>query len=85
MPDVTITGETTLLNTLLDVADERERQDQKWGSQRHLQAGTWFLILGEEVGEVARALLDKEGDARLKAELIQVAAVAVAWAETLET
>jgi len=63
---------------------EREIQDQKWGSQRHLPDLKWFAILGEEVGEAARAILDHEGKARLQAELIQVAAVAVAWIEAIE-
>lgn len=39
--------------------------------------------LVEEVGEVARALHDEEGADRLREELIQVAAVAVAWVEAL--
>lgn len=37
----------------------------------------------EEVGEVARCLNDGEGDRRLADELVQVAAVAVAWVEYL--
>jgi NTP pyrophosphatase (non-canonical NTP hydrolase) len=65
------------------VTAERERQDQKWGSQRHLPHDRWNTILGEEVGEVANAIL--EGDiANLKKELVQVAAVAIAFAEALE-
>ena len=39
-------------------------------------------ILAEEFGEVGRALLDGKRD-DLKAELVQVAAVAVAWLEHL--
>lgn len=52
-----------------------------------------FAVLGEEVGEVAREALtlpgirlarDTEGTVQaLRKELIQVAAVAVAWAEGL--
>ena len=37
---------------------ERERQDRKWGSQRRHGQRTWLAILTEEVGEVARELLD---------------------------
>ena len=40
----------------------------------------WNAILIEEVGEVSKALLTG-GD--LEAELVQVAAVAVAWLESL--
>lgn len=39
-----------------------------------------LAVLGEEFGEVARALIEGDG---LRAELIQVAAVALAWAESL--
>lgn len=36
-----------------------------------------YTVLGEEFGEVARALLENEGDVHLRDELVQVAAVAV--------
>mgnify|MGYP001598037964 CR=1 FL=1 len=39
--------------------------------------------LVEEVGEVARAINDKESVPRLKEELIQVAAIATAWWQSL--
>ena len=39
-----------------------------------------LAVLGEEFGEVARALIEGDG---LRRELIHVAAVAVAWAESL--
>jgi NTP pyrophosphatase (non-canonical NTP hydrolase) len=41
-----------------------------------------MTVLMEEVGEVARALLDGNAD-QLETELVQVAAVAVAWLESL--
>ena len=45
---------------------------------------TAFLaVLVEEVGEVARAINDAEGVARLRDELVQVAAVCVARLELL--
>lgn len=71
---------------LYAVAAERERQDAKWGRAAGLwkdSDGVKVAVLGEEFGEVCRALLENEGAARLRAELIQVAAVAVAWSETL--
>ena len=42
-------------------------------------------ILAEECGEVARAVIDGSPAADLRAELIQVAAVAVAWVEHIDT
>lgn len=61
------------------IAAERERQDAKWGQQNHDPA-TWLLILTEELGEVSKARLEhKPADYIL--ELIQSAAVIVAWLE----
>lgn len=72
------------MNTIFElIRAERERQDKKWGSQRHLPNYTWSAILTEENGEVAKATLEKD-TANLKEELVQVAAVAVAWLEALE-
>jgi len=70
------------LEMLLErVRAERVAQVSKWGLQVHDQ-GTWFRILGEEVGEVAKASLEC-GD--LHGELIQVAAVALAWAQQVSS
>jgi NTP pyrophosphatase (non-canonical NTP hydrolase) len=66
---------------LLDIIKERKSQDEKWGSQRDLDPLLWNAILGEEVGEVSKAIL--ENDEGLYDELIQVAAVATAWAEAI--
>lgn len=78
---------------LNDVADERSRQDAKWGDQSDHSDERWLAILAEEFGEAARATLEAsvangspEADgwrANLDAELLQVAAVAVAWVEAL--
>jgi NTP pyrophosphatase (non-canonical NTP hydrolase) len=65
------------------IRDERRRQDEKWGSANVLQNGSRELrlaVLTEEVGEVAKAILDHDHREMLE-ELIQVAAVAVAWLE----
>lgn len=66
---------------------ERYRQNKKWRRgqnewKSHPQRK--YLVLAEEVGEVAEALLniDKEN---LRDELIQVAAVAVAWLESFDS
>lgn len=73
-------------NVLRDVADERMNQDEKWGAieVRNTPFDTWYRVLGEEFGEVAIALNDKEPIENLRAELVQVAAVAVAWVEYID-
>jgi NTP pyrophosphatase (non-canonical NTP hydrolase) len=51
-------------------------------SEKNHCAPIWALILGEEVGEVNKAVL--ESGIGVREELIQVAAVAVAWAEAID-
>lgn len=67
---------------LFEIGTERMRQDNKWGINRP-DDGRLMLILAEEVGEVARASQEERITA-LRKELIQVAAVAVKWIETLD-
>ena len=64
------------------VAAERRTQDKKWGSQHDLTTSTWACILMEEVGEAAEAILE-DNPMGLFTEIIQIAAVAVAWAESI--
>lgn len=69
------------------IGAERARNLARWGDQRHA-SGLWQLILTEEVGEVAEASLDvytgkMTSTHEIVAELVQVAAVAVAWIEDL--
>jgi len=68
---------------LKDVVQERERQTSKWGDQQNNSHETWNVIGVEEVGEVARAIYDKDDISHLYEEIIQVAAVYVAWAESI--
>lgn len=68
--------------TLEGVHDERLNQDKKWGLQDH-DDGYWLAILTEELGEVATEIQNKDKQ-RLREELYQVAAVAVAWIEALD-
>lgn len=76
-----------------EIRMERESQNAKWGKQDHLNEH-WLAILTEEVGEVAQCVCKAEippvyNDrfarlAQMRAELIQVAAVAVAWVEAYD-
>ena len=75
---------------LLEVKSERIKQELKWGQQNHKPI-EWIPILGEEVGEVNKALLETyfgydgaKGYEEYRKELIQVAAVAVAMVESLD-
>jgi hypothetical protein len=73
---------------------ERKRQDIKWGDQSHLPPCVWTAILTEEVGEIAQECLsvtfadnpsiETKALLNLQTELIQAAAVAVAWLEGIE-
>ena len=65
---------------------ERFRQEDKWGEQNH-SPEWWMQILMEEVGEVAKALLEAkfghQGSlVKYRKEMIHVAAVAVAAIES---
>jgi NTP pyrophosphatase (non-canonical NTP hydrolase) len=70
------------------VFEERLRQNDIWGLQRH-NWGKWLGILGEEFGEVCQAInrihfpndAKPTDSANLYEELIHVAAVASAMAE----
>ena len=73
----------------IQISAERERQFSKWGHNRNNQSDfVWSAILTEECGEVARECLEQVytpfvRSTDLKQELIQVAAVAVAWLEAI--
>ena len=80
------------------IIEERNRQERIHGEKsiirRNPLAAENALILGEEYGEVCEALfitretgdldLGFEAYKNLKEELVQVAAVCVAWLEALE-
>ena len=65
-----------------EVKNEMYKQYAKWDKQNH-QRPYWLAILVEEVGEVAKAVVEYDTEAYRK-ELIQVAAVAVSALESLE-
>lgn len=79
------------------VSAERDRQDRLKAAGRFthtcadpMSNADRLIVLIEEVGEVARAIMpDEDRPATwrrdLRAELVQVAAVAVAWVEGIDT
>jgi len=76
------------MGVLTEVLNERRAQEHKWGQQDHSPA-EWLMILGEEVGEANKAALEKhfgydgkKDYPEYRAELIQVAAVAVSMIES---
>lgn len=73
---------------LTEVELERAYQDKIWGEQNHSPL-VWLSILGEEFGEVCRALNEwtcgaPGGPADYRKELLQVAAVAAAAVESYD-
>ncbi len=87
MPDPTLREQSPIRS----VGMERVKQDAKWGEQNHGNL-EWLAILAEEFGEVGQCIckgcLNDDPQAAehldlLEYELIQVAAVCVAWVECL--
>lgn len=79
-----MSGVTRRHAALSDIDMERTRQRLKWGRQRH-EHTFWACILTEEVGEAAKVCIELPHDIpALRKELIQVAAVAVAWVEHID-
>lgn len=76
-----------------EITEERKRQDSLWCEQNHSPL-MWNAILAEEVGEASREVCESvwcKTDAdeaihlqNLRTEMIQVAAVAVAFVESLD-
>jgi hypothetical protein len=74
------------------ITAERARQQEKWAGEHDWGDGDCsgdgvpltvkIVVLTEEVGECARALLDGDSDA-FRTEMVQVAAVATAILESL--
>ena len=83
-----------------DIARERDRQRQQWGDEHDElhTVGMWFAILGVRMGRLLEAglhpthsaivrgpaLLTPDESASLRYRLIQIAAVASAFAEQLD-
>lgn len=64
-----------MLDVMRELARARERHPDEEGV---LTDAEWLAVLTEEVGECAHAIQD-ETDAALRAELVQVAAMAARW------
>lgn len=82
-----------LYDVLDEVSEEADRARQKFGDQTSATDLEWLAILTEELGEAAmdvtknrvRPLTPTPGySARLRAELLQVAAVAVRWVRAID-
>jgi NTP pyrophosphatase (non-canonical NTP hydrolase) len=82
---------STTQKMVSEVGTERTRQDMlihrgkiPWNcADPNIPHQLKLPVLAEEFGEVARAMLEQT-ETDLKTELIQVAAVAVAWAESIQ-
>ncbi len=62
------------------IENEELLQLNKWGEQNHNNS-IWYAILGEEFGEVGKALLENKN---IESEIIQVAAVCISWLDCIE-
>jgi hypothetical protein len=83
-----IEGDQRIGHVLTDIHAERLRQNSKWGRRPGEWKATPFIklaVLVEELGEVAKSLLEAHPISHLKTELIQVSAVAAAWAEDCDS
>lgn len=61
---------------------EMDKQDETWGENRIQNGLLWQTILSEEVGEVAKEILEQDQQKMLE-ELTQVAAVALNWMKAI--
>lgn len=79
---------TAVRMALASVRFERLRQDAKWGEHQRHTLVEWLAILSEEHGELAREILRAHfgqiQSKNLRAEAVQVAAVAVAIIEAID-
>jgi NTP pyrophosphatase (non-canonical NTP hydrolase) len=91
--DKLIFKETLRHAALQDIINERKSQIEKWGDQNHGDL-KWLSILVEEIGEVAKVVTEdcpagvrvmshEKCQENLEEELIQIAAVCVAWIECI--
>jgi hypothetical protein len=67
-----------------DIRAEATRQDERFGPERCLSALLWQCVLGEEYGEVCRAVLERDPGPHLREELVQLAAVATQLIDAID-
>lgn len=70
------------LPEVYQIVGERLRQDKQWGEQNH-DNPKWMMIAGEEFGEACKAINENKPREDVKAEVVQLAAVCVAWLECM--
>lgn len=66
-----------------EVQDRRTFQNKKWGFPQFHTLSEWLVVLQEESGEAAAALLEMDLGG-LRDELLDVAAVAIAMIEHMD-
>lgn len=72
-----------------DILKERDRQDEKWGEQNH-PAFVWLSIIGEEYGEMCKAVnefgfyADHQKEQEIYQEAIHTMASCMAMLECME-
>lgn len=81
-------GDLEWIGTMEDICDEviseRQRRHDKFGDQSHIPRTLMLAVLMKEVGEVAKAIIEDFANQAVRAELIQVAAVAVQMIEHID-
>ena len=72
-----------------EISDELDRQDAKWGPDRTHSDEWWYAILGEEFGEVGKAMLEHhfdypQADPRdTRREVVQLVCVGLQWLNSM--
>ena len=77
-PDMT----KTRYDCLMEIAFERESQDNKWGEQNHHPV-YWIAVIAEEHGEAAKKAIEFKFE-NYREELVHLAAVTLAAIESLD-
>jgi len=67
---------------LLQIWQERERQDVLWKEQNH-SPFKWGMVLGDTYGSICRAVIRTPG-VDLRDELVKLAAITVAAIESID-
>ncbi len=76
-------------SVIADVLKERDRQDKKWGEQNH-NAYKWSAIIGEEYGEMCKAINEfgfnptEKNEHEIYMETIQTMACCMAMLECMD-